>query len=53
MVAVKLELAQPDADSPDSGSVECSVDCWGLGSAQLHGRNASDINAELTDSLNR
>ena len=53
LVAVKAELAPPDAAAPDRGSVECDVEAWGPGSAAAGARSVAELNTEMTAALNR
>lgn len=51
--AVKAELAEPAADTPDQGRIECSVVCWSSASPEFERRGADEINSQLSATLSR
>eukprot|EP00741_Cyanophora_paradoxa_P024045 tig00021721_g23220.t1 len=48
LVGVKAEIAKPAEGRPDRGMVACAVECCPTASAEFQGRQAEEINAELT-----
>lgn len=53
IAAVKAEVGAPDPRFPGLGRIEAFVECSSFSSASARGREASEINAELTNVLNR
>jgi exosome complex component RRP42 len=48
LAGIKTELAIPEPDAQNRGSITASVNCSGLASTMFEGRTGEDVSAELT-----
>ena len=51
IASVKIELEQPDAASPDRGSLAVAASCWASVASSMVGRSADDASAQLAQTL--
>lgn len=53
LVAVNVELEEPDPETPEEGKVTCSVECTTSASMEYEGNGATDLNQTLTRQLSQ
>jgi len=53
LVGVKVEISEPDSETPKQGKIECSVECSPSASVELDGQGAHNLNVQLTSELDQ